>query len=148
MLEALRNSNEPKELVDAATKYLRGVKGTLVQQKKRDREKAAAAQNATLPPTAAAGKPRTLPGYSGVYAPSGAPNEMVHQFPTGPATPYPTGPPQHEVPRWYKVSEGAGLSPPAGQRTLVEQQKMLQMQAHGQLNEQEMETALRGFLGH
>ncbi|ORY14692.1 PHD/FYVE-zinc-finger like domain-domain-containing protein [Clohesyomyces aquaticus] len=41
MLEALKNSPEKKELVDAAMKYLRGVKGTLVQKKKKDREKAA-----------------------------------------------------------------------------------------------------------
>jgi chromodomain-helicase-DNA-binding protein 4 len=40
MLAALKNSPEKKELIDLAVKYLRGVKGTLVQQKKRDREKA------------------------------------------------------------------------------------------------------------
>ncbi|PVI04094.1 hypothetical protein DM02DRAFT_519327 [Periconia macrospinosa] len=40
MLEALKSSPEKKEHVEAAIKYLRGVKGTLVQQKKRDKEKA------------------------------------------------------------------------------------------------------------
>ncbi|KAF2739672.1 chromodomain-helicase-DNA-binding protein 4 [Polyplosphaeria fusca] len=40
MLEALKNSPEKRELVDAAVKYLRGVKGTLVRAKKKDREKA------------------------------------------------------------------------------------------------------------
>jgi hypothetical protein len=40
MLEALKSSPENKELVDAAVKYLRGVKGTLVQQKKKKKEKA------------------------------------------------------------------------------------------------------------
>jgi chromodomain-helicase-DNA-binding protein 4 len=144
MLEALRNSNEPKELVDAATKYLRGVKGTLVQQKKRDREKAAAIANGTLPPTAGAVKSRPPPSAPGVYAPQ---NGGAHQFPTGAPTQYPTGPPQHEVPSWYQISE-AGPSRPAGQRTLAEQQRMLQMQAYGQLNEEEMESALRGYLGH
>lgn len=40
MLETLKNSTEPKHLVETATKYLRGVKGHLVQKKKREREKA------------------------------------------------------------------------------------------------------------
>lgn len=39
MLQALKSSNESRELVDVAMKYLRGVKGTLVQQKRRDKEK-------------------------------------------------------------------------------------------------------------
>lgn len=40
MLETLKSSTEPKHLVEAATKYLRGVKGHLVQKKKKEREKA------------------------------------------------------------------------------------------------------------
>ncbi|OAG12176.1 uncharacterized protein CC84DRAFT_1078202 [Paraphaeosphaeria sporulosa] len=40
MLEALKRSPEKKELVELAVKYLRGVKGTLVQGKKKEREKA------------------------------------------------------------------------------------------------------------
>jgi chromodomain-helicase-DNA-binding protein 4 len=40
MLHALKHSAEPKHLVELATKYLRGVKGTLVQAKKQAREKA------------------------------------------------------------------------------------------------------------
>jgi hypothetical protein len=40
MLEALKNSSESRALVETAVKYLRGVKGTLVQKKKKDREKA------------------------------------------------------------------------------------------------------------
>jgi chromodomain-helicase-DNA-binding protein 4 len=145
MLEALRNSNEPKELVDAATKYLRGVKGTLVQQKKRDREKAAAIANGTLPPTTDASKLRPPPGNPGAHVPYQAQNGAAHRFPTGLPAQY--GPPQREVPSWYQGSE-AGPSRPAGQRTVAEQQRMLQMQAHGQLNEEEMESALRGYLGH
>jgi chromodomain-helicase-DNA-binding protein 4 len=144
MLEALRNSNEPKELVDAATKYLRGVKGTLVQQKKRDREKAAAIANGTLPPTAGPAKSRPPLGNPSTYA---AQNGEVHQFLTAPPTQYPIGPLQREVPSWYQGSE-AGPSRPAGQIIVAEQQRMLQMQAHGQLNEKEMESALRGYLGH
>ncbi|OJD34070.1 chromatin remodeling complex subunit [Diplodia corticola] len=34
MLQALKHSSEPRHLVDAAVKYLRGVKGNLVQKKK------------------------------------------------------------------------------------------------------------------
>jgi chromodomain-helicase-DNA-binding protein 4 len=151
MLEALRSSNEPKELVDAAVKYLRGVKGTLVQQKKRDREKAIAAKNGTLPPTAGPAKSHAPPanpsGYV-PYAPSGSSSGGIHQFPTGPPTQYPIGHPQGDVPSWYKESEGAGLSRPAAPKTWAEKQKLLQMQAQSQVNEQEMESALRGFLGH
>ena len=44
MLIALKSSPEKKELVEAARKYLQGVKGTLVRQKK-EREKALMAQN-------------------------------------------------------------------------------------------------------
>lgn len=41
MIDALKNSREPLHLKEQALKYLRGVKGTLVQQKKRVRERAA-----------------------------------------------------------------------------------------------------------
>lgn len=34
MLEALKNSNEPEHLVAEARRYLKGVKGNLVQNKK------------------------------------------------------------------------------------------------------------------
>jgi hypothetical protein len=42
MLETLKVSPEPKYLVDAAVRYLRGVKGSLAQSKKRAREAAEA----------------------------------------------------------------------------------------------------------
>lgn len=144
MLEALRDSNEPKELVDLASKYLRGVKGTLVQQKKRDREKAAtAAQNGGVPPLPPP-KPRAPPNNAGKYVPY-APGS-ANGAPGGPPPQYPNtyGPPQREVPSWYK---GPGDAP-SRPKTLSEQQRMLQLQAHGQLNEQEMESAVRGYLGH
>jgi chromodomain-helicase-DNA-binding protein 4 len=151
MLEALRNSNEPKELVDLASKYLRGVKGKLVQQKKRDREKAAAVQNGTLshaPP--APMPPRQPPNNSGKYVPY-APSAATNGAPLGQPGQYttlhgpPQGPPQREVPSWYK---GPDEAPAARQMTTADQQRMLQMQAHSHINEQEMETALRGYLGH
>lgn len=148
MLEALKSSPEKKELVDAALKYLRGVKGTLVQQKKRDREKAAAALNGGLPP--APPKPRgptNNPEHSVPYAPPSVP-----MGPGAPAAEFHNGPPQREVPSWYHGPEdsapGVPRVPTHVPRTAAEQHRMQQIQAHGQLNEEHMENALRGFLGH
>jgi chromodomain-helicase-DNA-binding protein 4 len=146
MLEALRNSNEPKELVDLAAKYLRGVKGTLVQQKKRDREKAAAiAQNGGVAPPV---PPKSLrpPTIARTYMAQSA-SGTASGDPMAPSLQHSNtfGPPQREVPSWYK---GPGDAAPGRQMTHAEQQRMLQMQAQGQVNEQEMESALRGFLGH
>jgi hypothetical protein len=45
MIESLKLSPEPRYLVEAAIKYLRGVKGSLVQAKKREREAAEAKAN-------------------------------------------------------------------------------------------------------
>lgn len=44
MLAALKQSPEAGNLVRAATKYLTGVKGTLVQKKKQDEERRRAAE--------------------------------------------------------------------------------------------------------
>ena len=44
MLEALRNSNEPEHLVNEARRYLRGLKGNLVQLKKQKEAKIHAAR--------------------------------------------------------------------------------------------------------
>jgi chromodomain-helicase-DNA-binding protein 4 len=144
MLEALKNSPEKRELVDAAMKYLRGVKGTLVQQKKKDREKAAALANGGVPPVSVptTGRPpKTNTAAAGVryspYAPSGSSSGAASQFPNGP--------PQREVPSWYKCPLGSEHTP-ATMRTQAEQQRVLQMQAQG-VNVEEMENALRGFLG-
>ena len=46
MLESLRYSNEPEHLVMEARKYLRGLKGNLVQQKKQKEAKSHAAREA------------------------------------------------------------------------------------------------------
>lgn len=40
MINAVRNSAEPPHVVEAAMKYLRGLKGNLVQAKKKKKEKA------------------------------------------------------------------------------------------------------------
>jgi chromodomain-helicase-DNA-binding protein 4 len=143
MLEALKNSPEQRELVDAAMKYLRGVKGTLVQQKKRDRDKAATLANGGVPPAPVPTASRPVktntaagPRYSS-HALSGLSNGAASQFPDGP--------PQREVPSWYKGPVGPEQTP-ATILTQAEQQRMSQMQAQGH-NEEEMESALRGFLG-
>jgi len=44
MLEALKNSNEPEHLVREATRYLKGLKGNLVQTKKQKAAKEHAAR--------------------------------------------------------------------------------------------------------
>lgn len=46
MLEALKYSNEPEHLVKEANRYLRGLKGSLVQLKKQKEAKAEAARQA------------------------------------------------------------------------------------------------------
>lgn len=48
MLEALKNSNEPEHLVAEARRYLRGLKGNLVQLKKQKELKADAAREAEV----------------------------------------------------------------------------------------------------
>jgi len=143
MLVALKNSPEPKHIVDMATKYLRGVKGTLVQAKKKNQEKAAALNGGPLP-TPAPPKPRGPPNNTLKFAHfPGATNGVGSS--TGQL---PNGAPQREVPSWYKGPEDGALGRSGAPRTPAEQQRMLQMQAHGQLDEHEMESALRGFLGH
>lgn len=44
MLDALKSSNEPEHLVQAATRYLKGLKGNLVQIKKQKAAKEHAAR--------------------------------------------------------------------------------------------------------
>ncbi|KAE8862308.1 hypothetical protein PTNB29_04870 [Pyrenophora teres f. teres] len=147
MLEALKNSPEKKELVEAAMKYLRGVKGTLVQQKKKDREKAALAK----------GQPLAAPPYSGVGRPPKnaymRPPDAAYGVGAGPQPGgFPKGLPQHDVPSGYHgpVNAQPGSSDIQGQRTSVHDQMTQQMaqQMHGQgYDEQHVERALRGFLG-
>jgi chromodomain-helicase-DNA-binding protein 4 len=150
MLEALKHSPEKKELVDAAMKYLRGVKGTLVQQKKRDREKAVALNRGT-PPTLAAPKPygpQNNPEKYVSYAPGEATIRAVAQFPTGPPTAYPIVPPQREIPSWYNGPGNGALGRLSNQQSAVEHQKILQTQGQEQAIDKEAEGALRGYLGH
>jgi chromodomain-helicase-DNA-binding protein 4 len=146
MLEALKNSPEKKELVDAAMKYLRGVKGTLVQQKRRDREKAAAALNGGPVPPPAPPKPRLPSSNAGKYAPPYASGMGGPPFLMGAPPAFLNGPPQREIPSWYKGPDDGAPGPSRAPWTAVE---LAQMQANGgHVNEEAMETALRGFLGH
>lgn len=100
MLVALRQSPESRHLIDLAKKYLTGVKGTLVQEKKRKAEKAAyetalkASQQAS-----AHGPERALPGQQS-YVPAPAlqrfagptQNGGSHVAPTPTPTYYPSQP--------------------------------------------------------
>jgi len=45
MIDTLKQSVEAKSLVDAASKYLRGVKGTLVQKRKQEEKEAEKPEN-------------------------------------------------------------------------------------------------------
>jgi hypothetical protein len=149
MLEALKSSNESKELVDAAMKYLRGVKGTLVQQKKRDREKAAAtAQNGGVPPPAPPAMPRVPTNNTGKYvhygSSAGAP---APQVPTGNQIAYSNAPPQRELP-WYHPSSKIPQPLHLRQTAPDPQQGPSQVEGDDQYQGQNVAAALRGFLGH
>lgn len=79
MLEALKNSTEPRHLVEAATKYLRGVKGHLVQRKKRDREKSMGIVHGFNGAVGAQGPGQQMQGLPGGY--DGKPMEDPVQGP-------------------------------------------------------------------
>ncbi|KAF2757643.1 hypothetical protein EJ05DRAFT_439944 [Pseudovirgaria hyperparasitica] len=61
MLQALKSSGEPSNIVEAATKYLRGLKGNLVQEKKKRREKAMGLATGALAANVKGVRP-TVPG--------------------------------------------------------------------------------------
>jgi hypothetical protein len=158
MLQALKNSPEKKELVEIAAKYLRGVKGTLVQQKKKDRERAMlqgpgsigadglishpferpAAQNTTQANSNVARTSAHFQGQNGQYQ----------------------GPPQREVPLSQPYngpvhaapgSVGSHIRAPAPQQVQQGQQQRPQPgSAAGNpqnIDDHAVESALRGFLG-
>jgi chromodomain-helicase-DNA-binding protein 4 len=137
MLAALKNSPEKKELVDAAMKYLRGVKGSLVQQKKSDRAKAE--QQVFL-----AANPH-LRGQQGYQtgrptASTAAPSSFQ-------------GPPRREVPSAFgplaQVVPGSVGSHLQGQRpSSGHQQERSSSAAQPPIEDHIVEGALRGFLGH
>jgi hypothetical protein len=156
MLEALKNSPEKKELVDTAMKYLRGVKGTLVQQKKRDREKAALAKGQPVPPPTYNGIGR--PPKNASTRPPGSINGTINgaasgSDPSGPSAPVGLS---HDPSRSYApfVPQAQMQVPPGSvnnsalqhqQRMVAQQQMVQQMQGQG-FDDQQVESALRGFL--
>ncbi|KAI4908327.1 hypothetical protein J4E90_008952 [Alternaria incomplexa] len=161
MLEALKNSPEKKELVDAAMKYLRGVKGTLVQQKKRDREKAALAKGQPIPPPTYSGMGRPPKnaynrppgsmsgsvngGGSGAGPGSGSvgpPMSMSGGSSNDPSRSYAAFAPQAQMEGVYGGANGVMQQ---AQRMAQQQQMVQQLQGQG-YDDQQVENALRGFL--
>ncbi|KAJ4339411.1 hypothetical protein N0V95_007789 [Ascochyta clinopodiicola] len=143
MLRALKSSPEKKELVDLAIKYLRGVKGTLVQQKKRDRERAAgmpgnftATDNAIASATGA-----RAPWQPAVAGPGPAPPGDPD-----PRPPHPnqySQPPQGQFAPYVTPQQHSALHrphPPQPDRAQTGH-------AEGQFDERDVENALIGFLG-
>ncbi|KAF2642782.1 hypothetical protein P280DRAFT_506129 [Massarina eburnea CBS 473.64] len=145
MLEALKSSPEKKELVDAAKKYLRGVKGHLVQEKKKARERLMGPQGG---PTNHPIIPYGQPGADGTRLSYGQPPQQIYQ-----------GPPRGDVPHTYHGPTGAASGsvsnhlPGQAQRPHHQQQEQHRGQqtanaANGQqFDERAAEDALRGFLG-
>lgn len=144
MLQALKSSPEKKELVDAAVKYLRGVKGTLVQQKKKDKEKA------MIKTGQLNSHPGSHYGQGGTNSPRLGPIPDHFQGPP---------PPRHEVPPTYN---GAAATVPTGPSNYLmtsrgpqphQQQQWSQHPYHipavhpALIEDHAVESALRGFLG-
>lgn len=146
MLQALKNSPEKKELIDLAIKYLRGVKGALVQQKKRDREKAAGLhQNMTATNSAVAaatGLSHQLPVGGG---PLPAPLDEASVLPTSNLNSYPLHGQAQARSRPHAAPQQQQRSYPQlqGGRAV----HTLPEHANGHFVEQDVVDALRGFLG-
>ncbi|RII05200.1 chromodomain-helicase-DNA-binding protein 4 [Alternaria sp. MG1] len=152
MLEALKNSPEKKELVDAAIKYLRGVKGTLVQQKKRDREKAALAKGQPVPPPTYAGIGR--PPKNAYSRPHGALNGSMNGM-NGAGGSSPAVGSSNDAARLYtpygppgqmEFAPGSVGSALQGQQRTIAQQQMIQQMQGQEFDDQQVESALAGFL--
>jgi chromodomain-helicase-DNA-binding protein 4 len=151
MMQALKRSPESKELIDLAVKYLRGVKGTLVQSKKREREKAMAnTQGMSVDPNM---MPRTTgPGASISRPPPGQYPPQYH----GPM-PHASMPhasmshvPMPHVPM-YPNSGSASASGSSGPSISAQQAQAIAQHRQAQdnqkrFNEHEAERALQEFL--
>jgi hypothetical protein len=144
MLQALKNSPEKKELIELAVKYLRGVKGALVQQKKRNREKVMGAnQNMSMTNAAVAMATgaRQLQVGGG---PLPAPTDDVQKLPH---------PNQHTgYFQWQYVPSAPPQQQQNGQRTHPQAPQGARPgqgtgHAEGQLDERDVEDALKGSLG-
>lgn len=115
MLDQLRNSPEDRQIVEAANKYLKGVKGHLVRDKRKARELAEAkAKGLPYPNTASA------PQYTGpnLLSAANGGNSMYGQLEAARnAVKYPP------YPRYGEVSSGATPKPTENERD-VEQRLM------------------------
>jgi hypothetical protein len=141
MLQALKNSPEKRELVDAAVKYLRGVKGHLVQQKKKDHERAMAI---------ASGNPLPGPGRPAVQQQLNNGNMTVPQY-TGLPAPHNAGLPRTEIPVTAGYA-GPNKVVPGSVGSMLQSQNGQQSSRPtpprgDQIDDHAVESALRGFLG-
>lgn len=173
MLEALKSSPEKKELVDLAMKYLRGVKGTLVQQKKRDKEKHAEmrANGGTgplvrtgqtysvptpqpyahqpqmhLPPHLQPGRGSTFAGPHGAYGSSNNTNDGASSNGKMPAY----NSPYHVAGQQQYHTSGVprtNQAPPRPGYYQQQQQQAINPDTGRPYDEREVESALKGFLG-
>ncbi|KAL1594503.1 hypothetical protein SLS60_010263 [Paraconiothyrium brasiliense] len=151
MLEALKSSPEKKELVDLAVKYLRGVKGTLVQQKKKDKEKAMM-QAGGMPltnigrPPLAAYNPSQGSYVPGTLTPGGgfqATNGVRQQYP--PSRPV-YGSAGSQIPG-HASQQNGHTEPPRGGAQQGRWEQQGQLQNATPIDDHHVESALRGFLG-
>jgi chromodomain-helicase-DNA-binding protein 4 len=142
MMQALKRSPESKELIDLAVKYLRGVKGTLVQSKKREREKALAnAQGMFMDPNT---MPRTTgPGASISRPPPGQYQHPYLQAPMSQA-PMPHTP-MHSGTESASASSSSGPAISAQQAQAIAQHRQAQ-DNQKRFSEHEAERALQEFL--
>lgn len=151
MMQALKSSPEKKELVDLAMKYLRGVKGTLVQAKKKEREKALIQAGGMPPanqgPTALGRLPATMyhlgPGQHVQNSRPGYQRTGVTQqaYPAFPSTPGSmAGHTPGQAPNYPAV-------PPRGGAQQGRWTQQDQHQHAAPIDDQHVESALRGFLG-
>jgi hypothetical protein len=100
MIGSLKQSTEPRALVDEATKYLRGIRGDLVRRKKMKAMKdGAEAQGIAATPIPLG--PTARPSYTPLAAPSpylGGPPVFAHQMPMPQSYGYPSHPIQPAYP--------------------------------------------------
>ncbi|KAH6633608.1 PHD/FYVE-zinc-finger like domain-containing protein [Boeremia exigua] len=132
MLQALKNSPEKKELIDLAVKYLRGVKGTLVQQKRRDREKAAGMNQNMAATNAALSYATGRKGIGSGPPPDAQLNQHAKQGKDVHQSCVP--PPRQQEQMAFSHQLQGGRPVPTGH-------------AQGEFDERDVEDALRGFLG-
>ncbi|KAJ4359716.1 uncharacterized protein N0V89_000272 [Didymosphaeria variabile] len=155
MLFALKSSPEKKELVDLAMKYLRGVKGTLVQQKKKDKEKAMM-QAGGMPPSNMGptnlGRP-PLAGYNpsqGQHVPGTRTPGGGYQLTSGSPQQYPSSRPVYGSAgsqiSGQAARQNGHFEPPRGGAQQGRWGQQVQPQNATPIDDHQVESALRGFL--